>query len=73
MPWFGPPMSPASMVTARFMETWAHALDVHDALGLEAEPTDRIRHVAHIGVRTRGFSFANRGLDVAAPPTCASS
>src|SRR5688572_2562407 len=28
MPWFGPPMSPTSMATARFMETWAHALDV---------------------------------------------
>ncbi|MFB9314287.1 TIGR03084 family metal-binding protein [Nocardioides plantarum] len=66
MPWFGPPMSAASMVTARFMETWAHALDVHAALGLEAEQTDRIRHVAHLGVRTRGFSFVNRGLDV--PP-----
>ena len=32
MPWFGPPMSPASMATARFMETWAHALDVYDAV-----------------------------------------
>ena len=64
MPWFGPPMSAASMVTARFMETWAHALDVHAALGLEVEQTDRIRHVAHIGVRTRGYSFVNRGLDV---------
>ncbi|MDO9457170.1 TIGR03084 family metal-binding protein [Nocardioides sp.] len=64
MPWFGPPMAPPSMVTARFMETWAHALDVHAALGLEVEQTDRIRHVAHIGVRTRGYSFVNRGLDV---------
>ena len=25
LPWFGPPMSPTSMATARFMETWAHA------------------------------------------------
>ena len=25
MPWFGPPMSAASMATARFMETWAHS------------------------------------------------
>lgn len=64
MPWFGPPMSPTSMATARFMETWAHSLDVYDALvtvDLAAqvpEPTDRIRHVAHIGVRTRNFSFA---------------
>src|SRR5689334_12162950 len=25
LPWFGPPMSPTSMATARFMETWAHS------------------------------------------------
>lgn len=66
MPWFGPPMSPTSMATARFMETWAHALDVYDALGLHPAATDRIRHVAHIGVRTRGFAYANHGLDVPA-------
>ncbi|WP_139980044.1 TIGR03084 family metal-binding protein [Nocardioides litoris] len=66
MPWFGPPMSPTSMVTARFMETWAHSLDVHEALGLTPEHGDEIRHVAHIGVRTRGFSFVTRGLDVPA-------
>ena len=28
MPWYGPPMSATSMATARFMETWAHSLDV---------------------------------------------
>jgi uncharacterized protein (TIGR03084 family) len=63
MPWFGPPMSATSMATARFMETWAHALDVYEALGVEPEVTDRIRHIAHIGVRTRGFSFATNGLE----------
>ncbi|MCD4523869.1 TIGR03084 family metal-binding protein [Nocardioides sp. cx-173] len=62
MPWFGPPMSASSMATARFMETWAHALDVYEALGVEPEITDRIRHVAHLGVRTRGFAFATHGL-----------
>jgi uncharacterized protein (TIGR03084 family) len=67
MPWFGPPMSPASMATARFMETWAHALDVYDAAAREIgqgrpEPTDRIRHVAHLGVRTRNYSFSQHGL-----------
>ncbi|HJQ07719.1 MAG TPA: TIGR03084 family metal-binding protein [Nocardioides sp.] len=66
MPWFGPPMSPTSMATARFMETWAHSLDVYDALGLAPQVTDRIRHVAHIGVRTRNFSFANNGLEAPA-------
>ncbi len=66
MPWFGPPMSPTSMATARFMETWAHSLDVAEALGLEPEPTDRIRHVTHLGVRTRDFSFGVHSLQ---PPT----
>jgi uncharacterized protein (TIGR03084 family) len=63
MPWFGPPMSPASMATARFMETWAHSLDVYDALGATPEPTDRIRHVAHLGVRTRNFAFGVHELE----------
>jgi uncharacterized protein (TIGR03084 family) len=61
-------MSPASMGTARFMETWAHALDVYDALDTTREPTDRIRHVAHIGVRTRDFAFGVHGLEPPAEP-----
>ena len=64
MPWYGPPMSATSMATARFMETWAHSLDVHEALGVAPEVTDRVRHVAHLGVRTRDFAFAaHRGLE----------
>ncbi|MCF6378643.1 TIGR03084 family metal-binding protein [Nocardioides KLBMP 9356] len=66
MPWFGPPMSATSMATARLMETWAHSLDVHEGLGVPVEDTDRIRHVAHLGVRTRNFAFAVHGLDVPA-------
>ena len=64
LPWFGPPMSPTSMATARYMETWAHGLDVAEALGVPVEPHDRVRHVVHIGVRTRGFSFSNNALPV---------
>ncbi|MFF0148623.1 uncharacterized protein (TIGR03084 family) [Amycolatopsis sulphurea] len=58
MPWLGPSMSATSMATARFMETWAHSHDVHAALGVEFEVTDRIRHVAHLGIRTRNFAFS---------------
>ncbi len=61
MPWYGPPMSATSMATARFMETWAHGLDVYAALGIEPEVSDRIKHVAHLGVRTRSFAFAVHG------------
>ncbi|QQQ78453.1 TIGR03084 family protein [Saccharothrix sp. 6-C] len=62
MPWFGPPMSATSMATARLMETWAHGQDVADALGVTREPTHRLRHVAHIAVRTFGWSFVVNGL-----------
>ena len=62
LPWFGPPMSAASMATARLMETWAHGLDVADALGVKRPATARLRSIAHIGVRTRDFAFAINGL-----------
>ena len=62
--WFGPPMSAASMATARLMETWAHGYDIADALGVRPVPTARLRHVAHIGVRTRDFAFTANKLEV---------
>jgi uncharacterized protein (TIGR03084 family) len=62
LPWYGPPMSASSMATARLMETWAHGNDIADALGVRREPTGRIRHVAHIGVRTRDWAYVVRGL-----------
>ncbi|MEH0419610.1 TIGR03084 family metal-binding protein [Streptomyces sp. B21-083] len=62
-PWYGPPMSTASMATARLMETWAHGLDVADALGVpRVAPTARLRHIARLGVRTRDFAFGVHGL-----------
>ena len=61
LPWFGPAMSAASALTARLMETWAHTQDIADALGVRREPTGRLRHVAHIGVGARAFSYAVRG------------
>jgi uncharacterized protein (TIGR03084 family) len=68
VPWYGPPMSPMSFATARLMETWAHGQDVIDALGATRTPTDRLRHVAHLGVRTRGFSYSVKGLEAPAAP-----
>jgi uncharacterized protein (TIGR03084 family) len=62
--WYGPPMSALSSATARLMETWAHGQDVFDALGLKRTHTDRLRHIAHLGVTTFGWSYINRGLDI---------
>jgi uncharacterized protein (TIGR03084 family) len=64
--WFGPPMSPASMATARLMESWAHGIDVAEGQGITHEQTDRVRHVASLGHRTRNYSFVNSGLDAPA-------
>ncbi|MET3953150.1 uncharacterized protein (TIGR03084 family) [Rhodococcus sp. OAS809] len=55
--WFGPPMKPTTMTTARLMETWAHGHDVADALGVTRTPTARLRSIADLGIRTRAFSF----------------
>ncbi|MFJ1594412.1 TIGR03084 family metal-binding protein [Kitasatospora albolonga] len=63
IPWYGPPMSVASMATARLMETWAHGQDIADALGVTRTPTARLRHVARIGVRARNYAYAARGID----------
>jgi uncharacterized protein (TIGR03084 family) len=68
VPWFGPPMAVRSFVSARLMETWAHGCDVADALGARRVPTSRLRHVAHLGVRTRAFSYVVRGREPPATP-----
>jgi uncharacterized protein (TIGR03084 family) len=66
VPWYGPPMGALSFVTARLMEIWAHGQDVADALALPRQPTDRLRHVAHLGVRARPYSYVVRDREV--PP-----
>jgi len=68
VPWFGPEMSVMSSATARLMETWAHGQDLFDTFGVSRPPTVRLRHIAHLGVRTFGFSFTLNGRDVPKVP-----
>lgn len=65
--WAGPDMSVRSSITARQMETWAHAQEVFDLLGLERTEADRIKNIAHLGVSTYGWTFVNRGETVPEP------
>jgi uncharacterized protein (TIGR03084 family) len=64
LPWYGPSMSARSSATARLMETWAHGQDIWDALKMVREGTNRLKHIAHIGVSTFSWSFKNRNLPV---------
>jgi len=64
VPWFGPDMSLMSSATARLMETWAHGIDVAQTVGADITASSRLHHIAHLGVRTFGFSFMLRKLPV---------
>ena len=63
VPWYGPPMGGDAFLAARLMECWAHGQDVVDTVGASRPATDRLRHIAHMGVITRSWSYRNRGLD----------
>ena len=67
LPWYGPSMSARSFATARLMETWAHGQDVYDVAGRPRQGGERLRHIAHIGVTTFGWTFVNRKLPVPDP------
>jgi uncharacterized protein (TIGR03084 family) len=68
LPWYGPDMGAASFITARLMETWSHGLDVLDVVDSDRPDTNRLRHVAFLGVRTRANSYIARGRQPPSTP-----
>ncbi|BBO69762.1 hypothetical protein DSCA_36920 [Desulfosarcina alkanivorans] len=66
--WYGPPMSASSFASARLMETWAHGQDIYDVLKKKRPVSPGLKHVAHLGVTTFGWSFSNRGMIVPDTP-----
>jgi uncharacterized protein (TIGR03084 family) len=68
LPWFGPDMGVRMFTTARYMETWAHGQDIYDLMHTPRTHTDRIQHIAVLGVKTFGWTFVNRGLEVPGDP-----
>jgi uncharacterized protein (TIGR03084 family) len=71
VPWVVGDMSARSFATVRLMETWAHGLDIKDAMeGLltfdeeEDDPiadTSRIRHIAWLAHRMLPYAFSEAG------------
>ncbi|KIP51847.1 hypothetical protein SD72_13015 [Leucobacter komagatae] len=66
--WLGPPVLPRTMVASRTVETWAHALDVFDALAEDMPATAGVQVVAAMGVRTRESSFRARKIPLPEAP-----
>ncbi len=61
--WVGPDMSARSSITARLMETWSHSQALYDLLGCERVDRDHIQAIAHLGIITFSWTFANRGIE----------
>ena len=68
LPWYGPDMGVRMFTTARQMETWAHGQEVYELVGATRAHTDRLKNVATLGVKTFGWSFAVRNLELPGPP-----
>ena len=68
LPWFGPDMGVPMFTTARYMETWAHSQEIYDLVGATRKHSDRIKNVATIGMKTFGWTFVNRKLEIPGPP-----
>jgi uncharacterized protein (TIGR03084 family) len=65
--WAGPDMGIKMFATARLMETWAHGWEIYDLLASPRQHTDRIHHIATIGAKTFGWTFANRQIALPGP------
>ena len=64
VPWFYGDMSARMFATARLAETWAHGLDIHNAVGDEEfEDTDRLRHIIVLAQKTLPWAFEQAGLE----------
>ena len=67
VPWFGPDMGVMMFTSARQMETWAHGQDIFDLFGKTRRNGARLKNIAVLGVRTYGWTFANRGEEPPGP------
>lgn len=58
-PWYGPPLSIASSLTARIMEYWAHGEDMADGRGAERKPSSRLRPPRHAATTPKRYDAAS--------------
>jgi len=65
--WVTGHLSARTLATTRLAETWIHAGDVADAIGLTLPPTDRLQFVARLAWRTLPYAFASAGRAMSGP------
>jgi uncharacterized protein (TIGR03084 family) len=55
--WISGQLSLRTLATTRLAEGWIHTRDIASALGIELQPTDRLRHIARLAWRTLPYAF----------------
>jgi uncharacterized protein (TIGR03084 family) len=60
-PWATGELAARTLASTRLAETWIHAGDVADAMGVTQQPTDRLRHIARLAWRSLPYAFARGG------------
>jgi uncharacterized protein (TIGR03084 family) len=65
--WVAGELSARTLATTRLAETWIHAGDIADALGVELVPTDRLKLIARLAWRTLPYAFSVTGQTLTGP------
>lgn len=65
--WVAGQLSIRTLTTTRLSETWIHAGDVANAVGIQPVATDRLWHVARLAWRTLPYAFARAGRQLSGP------
>ncbi len=65
--WVAGELAARSLATTRLAETWIHTGDVAEALGVELQPTDRLKLIARLAWRTLPYAFGSAGRTMAGP------
>jgi uncharacterized protein (TIGR03084 family) len=55
--WVFGQLSLQTLVATRLSECWIHTGDIASALGIDLQPTDRLRHIARLAWRTLPYAF----------------
>jgi uncharacterized protein (TIGR03084 family) len=65
--WISGQFSLQTLATTRLSECWIHSGDIASALGVELEPTDRLRYIARLAWRTLPYAFERADAVMSGP------
>lgn len=69
IPWApGLPMSARSLATARYMELWAHWVDIYDHFGIEPKANMRIKNILFLSWQSRPNAYRINGAELPDTP-----